>query len=262
MSNSWFNGYDDSVVIDMSGHYGFNVQVKEKKKVDIAIAFFTSATPPNMLVKDDNRLMKMIGYLQNKYHNAEETYIHCALVLTHPVDKVEYVYHFNRSGAKKESGKDFKDRWAWQRYKTLTMEWDDFKACVDWMDAIYNKKIDSMSETNYDAIPLPNIVYQYTGYDLLPMAFLYICCEHRFFSPFQFILKWCCGDREEKYNCSSFVCRALQVANVQEVKEFKHKTTTSHEIFVALKDRPDAGPTVVKSLNSLFDYDDEIWNEK
>jgi hypothetical protein len=238
---------DGMVSIDMSNYYGFNVKITEKKKVDIGIAFFTSATPPNMIVNDDNRLMQMISYLQNKYHNSEESYIHCALVLIHPVDGDEYVYHFNRRGVLREEGKDFKGKWAWQKFKTLTMEWDDFKACVDWMDSILHKKLETM-EPNYDAIPLPSIVYRYTGYDLFPMAFLYICCEINILKPFRWLVKWCCGDRDEKFNCSSFICRALQMANLPEVKDFKHKITTTHEIFMGVKDRPDAGPSTISSL--------------
>lgn len=244
---------DGCTIVDLSQYYGFDVKQFQKIQSDIGIAFFTSATPPNMIAGTQNPLMSLIGRVQNWHHDTDTCYIHCALVIQHPKDKKEYVYHFNRRGALREDGKDFRKNWAWQRFNTIAMEHDDFLACVDWMDSIYNRKLDSM-EPNYDAVWLPNFVSSWTGYDLFPMAFLYICCDYRYIRPFQCLCSPCLDGREDKFNCSSFVCKALQIANVQEVKDFNHKTTTSHNIFEALFDRPIATGRVISSLKSMEYY--------
>lgn len=215
----------------------------------ITVAFYDYLLDERKQQQQASYMMRFYDWVSRIYHRNElsqfqqkpdtvpSIYIHCAIILNHDDD--EYCYDYIVSGARC-SIRTFnkKETPAWNAFRNIIVDRTHYQQCKSFLDA----EVEFGGNNKYDQIVMR------------PFAWLsrFVTLEQEIIhykfpivlAPFRFLplVGDCIPGANEWYTCSSFVCRTLQIAGVEEMRHFSPCKTTSHTIWLALQKYPCGGP--------------------
>lgn len=165
-------------------------------------------------------------------------YSHVAIIIKHPVRKCVHIYHYNRNGPICEEEKDFMKSYGWEQFRVVWTTQPNFDEMVTYLDTEYYKRMQDGYRSQFDAFFFSNPITTLFGVNIPNPIITVFGVEYVTIAPLRFIPyvgPWI-PYRETSFICSDFICRALKVANVPEVKHLDHKAVTAHTLYLLFKD--------------------------
>jgi hypothetical protein len=236
----------------------------------IGVAFYDYTLDNRGDRRKASSIMNFYDYLSRRYHSSVVTdqpcddiengeksiYIHCAIILRDD-NGFEHTYDYLANGARIQSvnwvdkqrrdhqSSDMKkkpDPPPWNAFRVLTVSNKQFYACKKFLDNEVDQFVSKYDQTDWRPFSRLECI--------LPSSIANVHVQIPI-SPFRFLplVGGCIPGQDEWYNCGSFICKALQVAQIIQLEKFVPHLTTSHIIFLAIRDQPVAGPWSISGLN-------------